>query len=925
MNTFTLVLVLVTSLLATLFVSGVQAQDDLTVDMMYDLSQHFFNQDSFLQGVLRDNDTAYVFTQLAPELFVFNISDITADLQQGDLANKFILHVTVDGRATVQVNTAFLDSTTKSVYIGGANSIYKVYINGTVDSLELPDTSFTTQTSFVDESAGFGYFVSTSIIPARIIVLPLYQFNVSLITNIPIISETVYTSVYDPATKLVYLASFNGDLEVVNVTSGQTTFFTNSSGVDYHFQVILHDATHELVYTCGNNMSTSTIGIYHENLTFVGNFQMPDLADDCTSGVLDIHRGQGFFSFYDSSTALVLSVNLPDEVTPTYAPVLADNPQMVGAYISAANRSLFLVSNSQLILITYTSSCPEDCSGNGVCDYGTCDCDVGWYGAACADIRCPEDCNNNGKCSLGICYCNSNWTGTNCSVRQCTNACSTHGTCSGDPDYACTCTDKWSGSDCSVAPPPEPPPQCHTLSGYRSCVSHRYCGWCGDILSGSCHEGNIEGPVNGACIEWNYHQNPELGVLILAIIFLILLGLMFIVDMISAVMVDYRRAMDLEREYTTGVVRKPSVQEAASLWWRDQRSAKAWTMLEQFQFFTLFTHFAMNYPTRILSFTRFVDWTNLGIPASFLADETIKDHRRTLLGMVQYANGLNLQPKDLYGANMFWFAIGLAAIVVLFGALALILYSRSHWRTVFVCRLVYCLMRFLNLSYMGLMMTTSYTIVAAPHNYRTIVPAVFTLIIIGIGYPLMVYLILNGRNKQLFENEFKFKFGCLYVNYRPEHCTYHLIIICRKAITGLFVGFLGYSYFNHPKWVVWFQVIMLGMAQIAYAFKLFRTKPYYDQYHEYLDYFLVVVNVATIALSMLHYNKPSVAGELIVGLIQALGFIGCIGCYIVSWMQMNTFSVRKLLMCCSSRRETDGQVPLDSVSQSEPEDNPNAV
>jgi hypothetical protein len=61
------------------------AQDDLTVDMMYDLSLHFFNQDSFLQGVLRDNDTAYVFTQLAPELFVFNISEITTNLQQGDL------------------------------------------------------------------------------------------------------------------------------------------------------------------------------------------------------------------------------------------------------------------------------------------------------------------------------------------------------------------------------------------------------------------------------------------------------------------------------------------------------------------------------------------------------------------------------------------------------------------------------------------------------------------------------------------------------------------------------------------------------------------------------------------------------------------------------------------------------------------------
>jgi hypothetical protein len=69
----------------------------------------------------------------------------------------------------------------------------------------------------------------------------------------------------------------------------------------------------------------------------------------------------------------------------------------------------------------------------------------------------------------------------------------------------------------AVAPPPEPPPQCPTLTNYKSCVSHRYCGWCGDILHGTCKEGNIEGPVYGACIEWNYHQNPELGMFMLAI------------------------------------------------------------------------------------------------------------------------------------------------------------------------------------------------------------------------------------------------------------------------------------------------------------------------------------------------------------------------------------------------------------------------
>lgn len=64
---------------------SVHAQNGLTVEMMYDLSPSFSNSGSVLQGVIVDNDTAYVFTQLAPELFSFSISDVDANLQQGDL------------------------------------------------------------------------------------------------------------------------------------------------------------------------------------------------------------------------------------------------------------------------------------------------------------------------------------------------------------------------------------------------------------------------------------------------------------------------------------------------------------------------------------------------------------------------------------------------------------------------------------------------------------------------------------------------------------------------------------------------------------------------------------------------------------------------------------------------------------------------
>jgi len=329
----------------------------------------------------------------------------------------------------------------------------------------------------------------------------------------------------------------------------------------------------------------------------------------------------------------------------------------------------------------------------------------------------------------------------------------------------------------------------------------------------------------------------------------------------------------------------------------------------------LFTHFAMDYPTRIQSLVRFLDWTNLGIPLPFMEDHTVHANRK-LLGMVQYGNGLGLLPQDLYAANMFWFFIGLVTICVILGGLALICFFRPHWRTVLACRLVYVLMRFLTLAYMGLIMTTTYTMVASPHNYKTIVPAIFTLVIIGGGFPFMIHKLLDGKSKKLFENEFKYKFGCFYVNYRPEHSKFYLANIGRKAVTGMLVGLLAFSANNHPKFVVWFQVTTLAVAQVAYAYRVFKSKPYYDQYHEYLDYILAAVNVGSIALSMLHYNKPSIAGELLTALLQALGFIACIGVYIISWMQMSSKWVRKLmdLLCCwNKHRNVEGQVPLDNV------------
>ena len=65
-------------------------------------------------------------------------------------------------------------------------------------------------------------------------------------------------------------------------------------------------------------------------------------------------------------------------------------------------------------------TCPNDCSGNGVCDRGTCFCQAGFTGADCSqpiDV-CPNDCSGNGICRFGVCFCSAGFAGADCGTPQ---------------------------------------------------------------------------------------------------------------------------------------------------------------------------------------------------------------------------------------------------------------------------------------------------------------------------------------------------------------------------------------------------------------------------------------------------------------------------------------------------------------------------
>lgn len=117
--------------------------------------------------------------------------------------------------------------------------------------------------------------------------------------------------------------------------------------------------------------------------------------------------------------------------------------------------------------------CPNDCSGNGRCNYynGTCECNSisppGRRNRApvllpqpSCDMRvCPTGrnglpCAGNGDCDFitGQCQCTAlGVTGVACSERFCINDCWGQGTCNRNTGV-CTCNYGWEGIDCGLRP-----------------------------------------------------------------------------------------------------------------------------------------------------------------------------------------------------------------------------------------------------------------------------------------------------------------------------------------------------------------------------------------------------------------------------------------------------------------------------------------
>ncbi len=115
------------------------------------------------------------------------------------------------------------------------------------------------------------------------------------------------------------------------------------------------------------------------------------------------------------------------------------------------------------VYIYYFLTCLNDCNNRGLCRFGTCRCNSGYYGSACQYVMCPNTlcyydtdtidpsdcivCSGHGTCTSGACVCDSGYVGTDCSMIDCYNNCSstvnaTYGYCvEAYPISQCVCNE----------------------------------------------------------------------------------------------------------------------------------------------------------------------------------------------------------------------------------------------------------------------------------------------------------------------------------------------------------------------------------------------------------------------------------------------------------------------------------------------------
>jgi hypothetical protein len=127
--------------------------------------------------------------------------------------------------------------------------------------------------------------------------------------------------------------------------------------------------------------------------------------------------------------------------------------------------------------------------------------------------------------------------------------------------------------------------ECHLLTDCDQCATNASCGWCES--TSTCAVGDLSGPEEPfGCTSWHYATCPQVGMQGIGWAFSILAFITLILSGWSG--------MSEDMSTHAGAVSDSEIRRA---WWRNQRSAKVWHLIDVIQFTAWTGSFAPDAPT----------------------------------------------------------------------------------------------------------------------------------------------------------------------------------------------------------------------------------------------------------------------------------------------------------------------------------------
>lgn len=654
----------------------------------------------------------------------------------------------------------------------------------------------------------------------------------------------------------------------------------------------------------------------YETFTIGTLIQVSDFTNPLINGILDTIRGSAYIGSGLNAGGSFLVLKL--------APTL----ELINNYITETviSSSLMLSRNQAVVAVQGATSgtiilfdlpipCPGDCNSRGSCDYGVCNCTstngnpYGYSGDSCQDWNCPSDCfsaKGQGHCDIfsGNCTCFSGWGGLDCSLRTCPNDCSGNGYC--DATLTCTCNLDWSGPSCNICKffffsnislintfnfkivVPRP---CITLTDCNDCSTRPDCGWCDSTKQ--CYEGNVQGPLEGGCLLWTYQSCPAQGMLFFGYFFSAIAFIFLVIDIYSLLIGDIRK------------IRGNSDSRVRESWWRNQRSAKEWLLIDQLQFTAITAQFGVNSPTLYETFASIFRWVILGFPLPW-SEYPAPSTGRTLSSFVQWSKTILSVPNEILYGNLFWLTLLILffLIPILVIGLIGILISNATLKGFFKNRITYFFLRLEQFVYFPLAVTACFSLTTG--SAGPIIVGLIVLLVIHFGVPIGLFLLMkkkrqdSGSGTGLFDQAFMKKFAPLYSPFYFRRYWFMFPIFLKKLLLGAVIGF---SYSAQAL-----QIPLLVIIFVVYIILLFLVRPYLDPLQMVADVTVNILNTIVVILMFaflealqISYESQQIIGALIAALLL-VSMIVCIAAYIKSWLQLvGIHNFKQLIDKCKGR------------------------